>query len=434
MNILFSTPILRLLHVAKSKKVVPFTLILALAGCYANPTIKEYAHSPSPNLRISNTYPSTIAIAPWKDNRVKYHKSGMIALVPLVPYGNMHVQNGADDPILMQDKPIYPDFFMAEFPSLLKRYLEDTNRFSKPMILESDEVPADVDYVVEPEINTWGMRGKLFFYGLSLPGDLLWLLGLPAMTMKMEGDFVLSLKDADSGKILFRREYRGSSKTHVQTFPLFFAWFYGGHMRAGHWEPEDMLPFVRKSLENFTEEISRNLPPPDDKAQWESVAARRATRVAKATGISPLEIFLSYPSDGLRLSDTEITPEGLVRSQLPIESVRILHNGREVGSISIPRPAPKELVLNFPAPIPLVEGANRIQIEARDTTQLSQTRLITVFYDPSAARQKRQMTNEERAEAIEKIQLILQDAEALNPDAPETQLLRQRLEKLRTGH
>ena len=54
-----------------------------------------------------------------------------------------------------------------------------------------------------------GQRTGMFFYGLSAPGDLLWLLGLPAGKVGVTADMPWRLYEQASGRTLAQGTFTG---------------------------------------------------------------------------------------------------------------------------------------------------------------------------------------------------------------------------------
>jgi hypothetical protein len=121
----------------------------------------------------------------------------------------------------------------------------------------------------------------------------------------------------------------------------------------------------------------------DDRERRERELMSRINAGAK---VPPL-LLITSPEDGRRNETDSVRLTGAVEDDQGLMRLDVLVNGRPVesgdtrGIRPVEGAAPKRL--NFERRIPLVQGANRIQIKATDTDGLTSERVLTVHYATS---------------------------------------------------
>jgi hypothetical protein len=168
----------------------------------------------------SNSYPAavtgtgkTVAVLAFEDARENKNTSlyGMY-LVPLVPYGwmdyhapegvNMHMNSG----LWMNYKPT------EDYPKALAEDLKKTGLFSDAFF---EFRRASSDYAVKGKILNSKYTGRVFSYGLTFAGPILWFIGFPSTSVSTDLSVELSLVESKTDKALFTKVYTAPHRCDV---------------------------------------------------------------------------------------------------------------------------------------------------------------------------------------------------------------------------
>ena len=110
------------------------------------------------------------------------------------------------------------------------------------------------------------------------------------------------------------------------------------------------------------------------------------SRISAGDKVPPL-LLITSPEDGRRNETDSVRLTGAAEDDQGLMRLDVLVNGRPVesgdarGIRPVEGAAPKRL--SFERRIPLVQGANRIQVKATDTDGLTSERVLTIHYSPS---------------------------------------------------
>ena len=112
----------------------------------------------------------TVAVLPFTDKRenVNYDRM-LIGFIPLMPYGWQEFKT----PETVLNQQFYPK---EDFAKAAAQELNSVSMF-KDVFFSYKET--DSDYILVGELEQSDIQSKAYFYGLSAPGDLLWLIGFP---------------------------------------------------------------------------------------------------------------------------------------------------------------------------------------------------------------------------------------------------------------
>jgi len=143
--------------------------------------------------RSAASHKLTIAVMPFEDDRpLENSNAGFyVAMIPLVPYGTAVFNRP-------EAASVYSYGF--EMPDDLARAAEDSLRRSGMVRRSFFTYGSDLDeadYVLRGVTNSTTYKRTVTFYGLSLPGDLLWLLGFPTGNNEVSLDLNLRLESPD---------------------------------------------------------------------------------------------------------------------------------------------------------------------------------------------------------------------------------------------
>lgn len=188
------------------KKILICLSMLFLTGCVQVHSWKYTTEQRSYEEPKSNL---TIVVPPMRDTRKNTNgtkASSMLALIPLVPYSKASVFNAPEgNPFILNNLKVSEDLAKTTAEELQAASIFKNVHFS------FDTKPSDL--ILEATINKFRIKRYWTFYGLSLPGDLLWYLGLPAGTRHNDIAIKYELKD-QKGNIYFSKYYSAHKKAY----------------------------------------------------------------------------------------------------------------------------------------------------------------------------------------------------------------------------
>ena len=185
--------------------------ILFMSGCASSGQSWKYTSNTRQYSKpISNL---TLAVPNLQDKRKnKNSQNVMLALLPLVPYGSVNMQ--------------VPD----------GQFIKPTEDFSKAIAEEISNAAifkealytnklSDSDLFLEGTLYSSKLKDTVTFYGLSLPGDLLWILGAP--TGKATNKITIRYRLLDKNYNVYMDKTYSKKKSRYNFFwtpkgPMFF--------------------------------------------------------------------------------------------------------------------------------------------------------------------------------------------------------------------
>ena len=158
-----------------------------LLGCVGpNP----YVYEPSKKIEQSNKIPLKLGIVPLKDERGMKNSDNMLlcVLLPLIPYCEADLER-PENSYASASGFKAPDDLAKAFVEELKQ-----NNIFNDVFFTQNENDINADIIMSGTIRVAKINQKITFYGLTVFGDLLWLLGLPAgnMTTSLELDYKIN--------------------------------------------------------------------------------------------------------------------------------------------------------------------------------------------------------------------------------------------------
>lgn len=180
--------------------------MLFLTGCVQVHSWKYTAEQRSYEEPKSNL---TVIVPPMRDTRKNTNgakASALLALVPLVPYSKQAVFNTPEGhPFILNNLKIAEDLAKTTSEELQSASIFKNAHFGFDT--------KQCDLILESTISKFRIKRYWTFYGLSLPGDLLWYLGLPAGTRHNDIAIKYELKD-QKGNIYFSKYYSVHKKAY----------------------------------------------------------------------------------------------------------------------------------------------------------------------------------------------------------------------------
>ena len=185
--------------------------ILFMSGCASSMQNWKYTSNEKQYTKpISNL---TLAVPNLQDKRKnKNSQNAMLALLPLVPYGSVNIQvpDGA------QIKPT------EDFSKAIAEEISNASIFKETIYTNK---LSDSDLFLEGTLYSSKLKDTVTFYGLSLPGDLLWLIGAP--TGKATNKIIVRYRLLDKNYKVYMDKIYSKKKTRYNFFwmpkgPMFF--------------------------------------------------------------------------------------------------------------------------------------------------------------------------------------------------------------------
>lgn len=182
--------------------VLGLLLAVLVSGCASQ---KTWVYKPSSYARPSVTSTNTIVVLPLEDHRLDINKNKIaLYLIPLFPFGwanmdapegvAMHVTTG----MWMNYKPT------EDFASAL---VSEINSAALMKEAYRGNRKTDADYYIQGKILNTKYKGKIFSYGLSAYGPLLWFFGLPAGSFENQLAVELSCVNSKTDQSILSKRY-----------------------------------------------------------------------------------------------------------------------------------------------------------------------------------------------------------------------------------
>jgi hypothetical protein len=197
-----------------SKAVAPLLVALFLFSCSNTKGWIYKSNNYNQESRVSAYLKkSSIAVLPFADKRSDENKNYyMLYMLPLSPLGYQTL--GSPETVAVHmNSGLWVNFNPKD--DFAKAMVEELNsaRVSKEAFFANSYKGSD--YHIKGEIVSTEYRGKLFSYGLSVYGPLLWVVGLPATHVANDLEIRLSLIDTSSNKVVFSRSYKADHYSSI---------------------------------------------------------------------------------------------------------------------------------------------------------------------------------------------------------------------------
>lgn len=185
--------------------VVRLAFALATAASIGCATQKSWSYRAEPISSSPVLVDKSVSVPPFMDTRVNENQNMVLMYaVPLMPYGwadyktpegaQMHMTSG-----LWMWRP-NEDIAKAAAEELNSAHVFKEAFFSHRA--------TDGELVLQGTIKSTGFKGKIFSYGLSVYGPMLWFIGFPATSADNELDVTFTLRDLATDTTLWERSYR----------------------------------------------------------------------------------------------------------------------------------------------------------------------------------------------------------------------------------
>jgi len=197
---------------------------------------------------------SHVAVLPFDDRRPEGNSNKILLyLIPLSPFGPFEY-NQIEGASAFHTHASYQIRPSEDLAKAVVSEVEAANLFDEVFYTERSQEPG-VDYFLQGYVDDFRYEGKIFSYGLSVYGPVLWFLGLPAGHTKNSLEVGLELRRAADGDVVWRSDPARAERT--LTSGLYYNWgkeFDGYPLMmqaaAGEWT-QGLGSFVRQNPELF---------------------------------------------------------------------------------------------------------------------------------------------------------------------------------------
>ncbi|HXX74427.1 MAG TPA: hypothetical protein VEI50_04820 [Nitrospiraceae bacterium] len=192
----------------QSLRKAPFCLALILlvawlaTGCSSQ---RGWAYSPTQPTKQAAGLAKTLAVVPFIDQRPPHNSNNIgLWMIPLMPFGwqelnapetiQSHIASG-----LWQFRPT------EDMAKALALEVQNRHVFKEAFFTFRE---SDGELILRGTLLSTGYQGTLYSYGLSIYGQLLWVLGLPAGKIKNDLSIELRLENQMSGQVMWSKQYK----------------------------------------------------------------------------------------------------------------------------------------------------------------------------------------------------------------------------------
>jgi hypothetical protein len=173
-----------------------------IIGCSSQ---KAWVYTPNQYQRTAVVSTKKAVVLPFEDTRENRNDNdALLYLIPLFPYGwqDLNVPEGEQ---MHLNSGLWTNYKPTEdFAKALAAELETAHYFKEAYF---DFKKTDSGYIFKGKILNTHYEGKIFSYGLSAYGPLLWFFGLPATDISNELSVELSMMEANTEKVVFSKSY-----------------------------------------------------------------------------------------------------------------------------------------------------------------------------------------------------------------------------------
>ena len=170
-------------------------IVFILSGCSS---VQTWKYTSEPKIYKKPDLSLSVAVTTLRDERINENgakASGLLAMIPLVPYSKILELNIPEASPFLNFKPT------EDFSKALAEELNNASIFEE--VFYSDRTK-DAKLVLRGVLKNTQIKQYWTFYGLSLPGDLLWLFGAPVGWTDNDIEIEYKLIDNDY-KIYFEK-------------------------------------------------------------------------------------------------------------------------------------------------------------------------------------------------------------------------------------
>lgn len=181
--------------------------VAVLPGCASQ---KTWVYRSNPYAAVAA--PSSVSkavVLPYKDARPNENTNMILMyMIPIVPFG-WTTQNTPEGVMQHVTSALWNNYKPVEdFPKALVEDLRAAKLYSDAFF---DYKEGDAEYVIQGTINSTRYDGKVYSYGLSVYGPLLWFIGLPAGSASNELSIEVNCLNKKTGRTILSKRYTAPS-------------------------------------------------------------------------------------------------------------------------------------------------------------------------------------------------------------------------------
>lgn len=190
-----------------SKYLILLSFLLSATSCINSRGWTYRSNSYSDNsFQNSKLTKKTVAVLPFADQRlIDNDNSVLLYLIPLMPFGYQDLNTPETLPGHI-NSGLWTNYNPKEdFAKAIAEELNNANIFKEVTFSYSAK---DYDYNIKGEILATNYKGKIFSYGLSVYGPLLWYIGFPATSVSNFLETKLSIVNSKTKEVIFTKTYK----------------------------------------------------------------------------------------------------------------------------------------------------------------------------------------------------------------------------------
>lgn len=182
-----------------------FLLVLLATSCA---TQRSWVYKTNTYSAPAATTKRKAVVTPFEDARTNINRNMILMyLIPIMPFGwaDYEVPEGAT---MHVTSAMWTNYKPTEdYPKALAEELRGARLFDDAYF---DFKEGDADLAIRGRIQNTKYSGKIFTYGLSAYGPLLWFIGLPAASASNELELELTCDERKTGRRLLSKRYQAS--------------------------------------------------------------------------------------------------------------------------------------------------------------------------------------------------------------------------------
>lgn len=184
----------------------------------------------------------SVAVLPFADKRLNENQNNaLLYLIPFVPFGYQNLTSPETVPLHI-NSGLWLNFNPKEdFAKAMAEELNSAGIADEAFFSNSTK---DSNFHISGEVLTTNYNAKLFSYGLSVYGPILWFVGLPASKVANDLEVKLSLIETKSKKIIFTKTYKADHYSKV-------GWIYS--LPNDFCYPEMLADLYKKFIKDLSE-------------------------------------------------------------------------------------------------------------------------------------------------------------------------------------
>ena len=187
------------------RHLAAFLLVLLATSCA---TQRSWVYKPNAYSAPAAMTKQKLVVTPFQDGRTNINSNKILLyLIPIFPFGwaDYQVPEGATQHIT---STIWTNYKPTEdYPKALAEELRGARLFSDAYF---DFKDGDADLAVRGRIENTKYSCKIYSYGLSAYGPLLWFIGLPAASASNELELELTCDELKTGRRLLTKRYNAT--------------------------------------------------------------------------------------------------------------------------------------------------------------------------------------------------------------------------------